>query len=153
MNNKEFVLETMESLGLSLATNLQASADEMTGTELYEAEDYIPDFAEAVKRKNMLERSIGFTCKSSAGRVVRLIQPYDSDIYTGEPEEYPALWGFKWSKDPRKALPFIALSTSPYMIDDCCLDNNEAYASTIDNNVYAPHDYPQGWKKCEQEND
>ena len=32
----------------------------------------------------------GFVCKSSAGRVVRLLQPYDSNIYTGEPEELPA---------------------------------------------------------------
>ena len=64
----------MQGLGLSMATNLQAVADVMTGTELYDKEDYIPDFVAACELKNMLDRDIGFTCKSSAGRVVRLLQ-------------------------------------------------------------------------------
>ena len=149
MTNKEFVLETFEGLGLTMATNLQMSADEMTGTELYDKEEYIPEFAEAIARKNMMEREIGFTCKSPAGRVVRLLQKYDSTIYPNDPEELPAQWGFKWSTDPSKALPFIALSTSPYMIGDCCLDDG-VYRSTIDYNVYSPHDYPQGWEKIEE---
>lgn len=145
LTNKEFVLESMTNFGKAQAEVIQTKADDMTGTELYDKEDFIPDFAEAVKKKNMINRSIGFTCKSSAGRVVRLLQPYDSDIYTQEPEELPAQWGFKWSTDPNKALPFIALSTSPYMKDDCCTENDEIYRSKIDNNVFSPTDYPQGW--------
>ena len=140
----------MQGLGLSMATNLQAVADVMTGTELYDKEDYIPDFVAACELKNMLDRDIGFTCKSSAGRVVRLLQKYDSTIYTAEPEELPAQWGFKWSTDPAKALPFIALSTSPYMTGDCCTENGGIYRSKIDNNVFAPSAYPQGWDKIEE---
>lgn len=140
----------MANFGKAQAEVIQTKADDMTGTQLYDKEDFIPDFAEAVKKKNMINRSIGFTCKSSAGRVVRLLQPYDSDIYTQEPEELPAQWGFKWSTDPSKALPFIALSTSPYMIGDCCTENGDVYRSKIDNNVFAPSAYPQGWDKIEE---
>ena len=147
MTNKELVLETIMGLGLQMATNLQDEADAMTGTELYQREDYIPDFDEAIKRKNMLDREIGFTCKSPAGRVVRLLQKYDSTIYTQTPEELPAQWGFKWSKDPAHALPFVAISTSPYMIGDCCTDAEKTFRSLIDNNVWSPTEYPQGWEE------
>lgn len=136
-----------------MAESLQTDAANMTGTELYAAEDYIPDFAAAVAKKNMLERKAGmtdgFVCRSSAGRVVRLIQNYDSSIYTQEPEDLPAQWGFVWSTDPEKALPFIAISTSPYMTGDCCTENDIVYRSTIDNNVWAPSAYPQGWEVAE----
>ena len=143
----------MRKSGKAVAESLQTDAANMTGTELYAAEDYIPDFAAAVAKKNMLERKAGmtdgFVCRSSAGRVVRLIQNYDSDVYTQEPEDLPAQWGFVWSTDPEKALPFIAISTSPYMTGDCCTENDIVYRSTIDNNVWAPSAYPQGWEVAE----
>lgn len=123
MTEKEFVLETMRATGKAAAQQVQERAPEMTGTELYAEEQYIPDFAAAVAAKNMLERKAGekdgFVCKSTAGRVVRLIQNYDSSIYTQEPEELAAQWGFVWSTDPKKALPFISLSRSPYNTGDC----------------------------------
>lgn len=136
----------MAEYGKAQAEAVQSKADNMTGTELYKKEGFIPDFKAACAVKNMSERSIGFVCKSTAGRVVRLLQPYDSDIFPAEPEELPAQWGFKWSKDPKKALPFIALSTSPYDTGDCCTENDVVYRSLIDFNVYAPSDYPQGWE-------
>ncbi len=141
----------MANFGKAQAEVIQTKADDMTGTELYDKEDYIPDFAAACELKNMLERNIGFTCKSSAGRVVRLLQKYDSTIYPQEPEELPAQWGFKWSTDPKKALPFVAISTSPYMKDDCCTENGNVYKSEIDN-VFAPSAYPAGWTLYEEVN-
>lgn len=149
MTDKEFVLQTMKEAGLARAQTLQAQATDMTGTELYAAEDFIPDFQAACKLKNMLERTAGFVCRSSAGRVVKLLQPYDSTTYTQEPEELPAQWGFQWSTDPEKALPFVAMSTSPYMTGDCCTEGGKTYRSTIDNNVWAPSGYPQGWEEVE----
>lgn len=153
MTDREFVLDAMRKSGKAVAESIQTDAANMTGTELYAAEDYIPDFAAAVAKKNMLERKAGmtdgFVCRSSAGRVVRLIQNYDSSIYTQEPEDLPAQWGFVWSTDPEKALPFIAISTSPYMTGDCCTENDIVYRSTIDNNVWAPSAYPQGWEVAE----
>jgi hypothetical protein len=77
---------------------------------------------------------------------VKLLQPYDSTIFTGEPEELPAQWGFVWSNDPAKAKPFVAISTSPYMKGNCCSEEGEVFRSLIDNNVHAPSAYPQGWE-------
>lgn len=144
-SDKEFVLDAMQRIGKTIAQNIQSRAAEMTGTELYAEEDYIPDFAAACALKNMLERTAGFVCRSSAGRVVKLLQPYDSSIYTAEPEELPAQWGFVWSDDPYKAKDFVALSTSHYMTGNCAAEGGYVYRSNIDNNVWAPSGYPQGW--------
>ena len=146
MTDKEFVLDTMQRAGLAQAQTLQAKASGMTGTELYAQDGYIPEFQAAKAAKNMLERTAGFVCRSAAGRVVRLIQPYDSTIYAQEPEELPAQWGFAWSTDPNKALPFIELATSPYMTGDCCTEGGHVWRSTMDNNVWAPSGYPDGWE-------
>ena len=132
--------------GRRQALYLQSRSPEMTGTELYAEDGNIPSFLAAKATMNMLDRPAGFVCKSTAGRVVRLIQNYDSDIYTQEPEELPAQWGFVWSDDPAKAKPFIAMSTSPYMAGNCCTENGITYRSTIDNNVWAPSAYPAGWE-------
>ena len=147
--DKELVLQAMREYGRSKAAQLQEASAEMTGTELYAQEQYIPDFQAARATQNMMTRNAGrengFVCRSTAGRVVRLLQPYDSTIYTDEPEALPAQWGFVWSTDPRKALPFVALATSPYMTGDCCTDGGKVWRSTIDNNVWAPTAYPKGW--------
>lgn len=149
MTNKEFVLETMKRSGKLAAQNIQDKSGTMTGTELNAETAYIPDFAAACAKMNMLNRPVGFVCKSSAGRVVKLLQVYDSTIYTQEPEELPAQWGFVWSDDPAHALPFIALSTSPYMKGNCCTENDVVYRSLIDNNVWQPSAYPAGWEAVE----
>ena len=138
MTNQEYVLETMKRSGRLAAQAVQAKAAEMTGTELNAEDAYIPRFRAACAKMNMLERSVGFVCKSTAGRVVRLLQPYDSTIYTQEPEELPAQFGFVWSTDPAKALPFIALSTSPYNTGDCCTHEGKVWRSGQDGNVWAP---------------
>ena len=141
-NDKEYVLDTMRKAGLSAAEDVQARSPEMSGTELYAVEDYIPDFQAAKAATNMLNRKAGqtdgFVCRSSAGRVVRLIQNYDSDVYTQEPEDLLAQWRFVWSTDPTKALPFIELSTSPYNTDDCCTDAGHVWRSGQDNNTWRP---------------
>lgn len=147
MTNKEFVLAFMRQNGQTAALDLQKRSGDMTGTQLNAESEYIPDFVDAKATCNMLHRAAGFICKSSAGRVVKLLQPYDSDIFAAEPEELPAQWGFVWSTDPVKALPFVAISTSPYMIGDCCTENGKAYKSKIDNNVWSPSSYPAGWEE------
>lgn len=141
-----FILEKMRAQGKIDAIALQAISREMSGTELNAQTDIIPEFIAAVKVKNMLDRPTGFVCKSSAGRVVALLQPYDSNIYTQEPEELPAQWRFKWSTDPAKALPFVKMATSPYNTGDCCTWEGVVKRSTIDNNVFSPAEHPQGWE-------
>lgn len=146
MTSRERVLARERQRGLEAAQLLQSRAADLTGTELYANEDRLPDFAAAVEAKNMLDRPLGFTCISPEGRVVRLLQLYDSTVYPQPPEALPAQWGFKWSTDPGKALPFAALSTSPYNRGDCCTEGGQTWRSTMDNNVHAPSAYPQGWE-------
>ena len=147
LNNRDFVLESMKRYGKAAAQVVQNHAAGMTGTELNGEAAYIPSFAAACRKMNMLQRSVGFVCKSSAGRVVKLLQVYDSGVYTQEPEELPAQWGFVWSNNPAHALPFVAISTSPYMKGNCCTEGEKVYRSLMDNNVYAPSAYPQGWEE------
>lgn len=149
MTNKELVLETMMRYGKFLAQNVQSKSAEMSGTELNAEANYIPDFKIACEKMNMLDRPVGFVCKSPSGRVVKLLQVYDSTIYTGEPETLPAQWGFVWSDNPAHALPFISLSTSPYMKGNVCSENDVVYRSKFDNNVWAPSAYPDGWEAVE----
>ena len=147
MTSKERVLKREYDRGRTAAQEVQERAPNMTGTELNAVDDRIPRFKAAVEKMNMLQRPAGFVCKSSAGQVVRLLQPYDSSIYTAEPEELSAQWGFVWSDDPAKALPFISLATSPYNTGNCCTENGKTYRSKIDGNIRAPSAYPAGWEE------
>ena len=145
--SNQLYFDAMREKGRADAADLQSRSASMDGTALYAEENKIPDFTAACKTMNMLLRPVGFVCRSSAGRVVKLLQAYDSMIYTQEPEELPAQWGFAWSTDPDKALPFIEIATSPYMKGNCCTEGGKIYRSTMDNNVFAPSSYPQGWEE------
>ena len=151
MTSKERVLQRERDRGRMAAQAVQEASPTMTGTELNAADDRIPRFSEAVKHKNMLNRKAGqedgFVCRSSAGRVVRLIQAYDSDVFAGEPEDLPAQFRFVWSHDPAKAQPFIASSTSYYNTGDCCLNKaGQAVRSKIDVNTFDPDVNPEFWE-------
>ncbi len=150
MTNKEYVLETLKRSGKLVAEAVQKDAQDMSGTMLNREDMYIPDFKAAVARMNMLERPAGFICKTTAGRIVKLIQPYDSDIFKDEPENLTAQFGFVWSTEPEKARPFIAAATSPYMKGDCCEQDGKVFRSKIDNNVFSPEGYPDGWERAEK---
>ena len=79
--SKQIYFDAMKEKGKLDATDLQTRSAGMTGTELYAEDGKIPSFAAAVARKNMLERKVGFVCRSTAGRVVKLLQNYDSTVY------------------------------------------------------------------------
>lgn len=149
MTDKEFVFDTMRKYGKIAAQQVQSNSANMTGTELNAEVDYIPSFKSAVAKDNMLNRKAGqvdgFVCKSSAGRVVKLIQNYDSETYTQEPEELPAQWRFVWSTNPKHALPFIELATSPYATNDCCTYSGHVWRSGQDGNVWAPGSVGVKW--------
>lgn len=144
--SKQIYFDAMKEKGKHDAADFQTRSAAMSGTEMYAEEEKIPSFQAAVAKKNMLERPVGFVCKSSAGRVVKLLQVYDSTAYTQEPEELSAQWGFKWSTDPKKALPFIALSTSPYMTGDCCTHEGHVWRSGQDTNTWAPGTTGVSWE-------
>lgn len=144
MTSREYVLDMMQRIALAAAQSLQTRAAELTGAEVYAEQSAAPDFD---PEKQYLNYKAGFVCRSPSGRMVRLVQPYDSTVYTQTPEELPAQWGFYWSQNPEDALPFVAISTSPYMTGDCCTENGVVYRSTIDNNSLPPGEYPQGWEE------
>lgn len=154
-DNKAFVLDTMRKFGESAARDLQSRAPEMTGTEIYGESGFLPAFNAA---KQYLNYKAGYVCRSAAGRAVRLLQPYDSTIYTQQPEELQAQWGFYWSQNPADALPFVALSTSPYNTKDCCTypvdaeglpsaegEEIHVFRSGQDGNVWAPGSVGVKW--------
>lgn len=146
MTSKDRVLAREYQRGLADAQALQTKAPSMTGTALYNAGDRLPEFAAACAKANMMTRTAGFVCRSPSGRVVRLLQPYDSTIYTQDPEDLPAQWGFAWSTNPKHALPFIALATSPYSKGDCCTQDGHVWRSGQDNNVWAPGTTGVSWE-------
>ena len=143
MTDKELVLTTMRKYGKAVAENLQERVPEMNGTEIIAEEEFLPDFDPARKYLNY---PAGYVCKSALGNAVKLIQPYDSTIYTQQPEELSAQWGFYWSTDPKKAKPFVAISTSPYMTGDCCTNNGHVWKSGQDNNVWEPGTVGVNWE-------
>lgn len=154
MTDKELVLRVLQDYSRDKAVALQADQINMTGTELYAQEQYIPDFQAAKAAMNMSQRKVGendgFLCRSTAGHVVRLIGSYDSDVWPGEPEELPAQWKFVWSKDPKKVRPFVSISTSPYNTDECCIYPAEdgvdhVYRSGQDGNVWPPRTVNIQW--------
>lgn len=148
--NPETRNKAMYDAGRAAAIALQGKSSTMDGTKLNAATGDIPDFQSAKSVQNMLNRRAGkkdgFVCRSSAGRVVRLIQAYDSDTYPDEPEDLPAHWGFVWSHDPAHALPFISLATSPFMTGDVCSVGGAVYRSNRDNNVWSPETNPEFWE-------
>ncbi|MDO4280803.1 MAG: hypothetical protein Q4C56_04150 [Peptococcaceae bacterium] len=146
MNNTLYT-DAMREKGRADAADLQERSASMDGTALYAESEKIPSFAAACAAMNMLQRPVGFVCRSSAGRVVRLLQVYDSTIYTDEPEQLPAQWGFVWSTDPAKALPFVSIATSPYGKGDCCTEGGKVWRSKQDNNVWSPAEHPDGWEE------
>ena len=136
MTDKELVLQVLQDYSRDKAVALQADQVNMKAA------------------MNMSQRKVGendgFLCRSTAGHVVRLIGSYDSDVWPGEPEELPAQWKFVWSKDPKKARPFVAISTSPYNTDECCIYPAEdgvdhVYRSGQDGNVWPPRTVNIQW--------
>lgn len=149
---KNIFLSIIEEKGKEDAKLLQEQASSMTDTEIIANSYRIPKFKHDVQYLNY---KAGFVCQTDQGNVVKLLQPYDSTIYTQEPEELPAQWGFYWSTDPETAKPFISISTSPYYKNSCCTIENEGarmktvYRSKIDNNVWSPLTNPEYWEEVE----
>ena len=77
----------------------------------------------------------------------------DNNVWS--PDDYPAGWELISQPEPEpEPEPTIPEWTqpdagSPYMIGDRVTFNGSVYESIIDNNVWSPADYPQGWTLIE----
>lgn len=149
---KSEVLALAKRVGAEDSADLQARASTMDGTALIAEEAKIISFEAAKRNANMLTRERGFVCVYD-GQVYQLDQPYDSDTYPGTPDTLPAQWSLKHTKEPERAKPFVDYNTSRsmYMTGDCCVYNGHVWRSTIDNNVWTPTAYPQGWASVNAE--
>lgn len=146
-DSKTFVLEHMKKIGIEAAAALQAEAPELDGTAIIDRESDIPDFDPA---KQYLNWAAGSVVRDN-DQVWKLLQPYDSTIYTDKPENLRTQWGICHTKDPAKAKPYIEPlgQSGVYMKDECCKVGDDVYKSLIDNNVWEPTSYPAGWEKVE----
>ena len=149
MESKTFVLEKMKAIGLQAATALQEQALDLTGTQIIDREADIPEFDPAVQYLNWTAKAV----VRDNDQVWQLLQPYDSTVYTDRPENLRAQWGLCHTKNPKKTKPYVEPqgTSGVYMKDECCVQNDVIYVSTIDNNVWPPDQYPAGWKKYEEE--
>lgn len=145
MWNDPFFEKFMSRVARMLSREYQRLAPTMTSEEIIEDQEFFPMFNP--DRHQYLDKSVGYVCRTLKGNVVHLLQPYDSTICKEEPENLSEKWGFYWSKDPNKATEFVKTATSPYSIGDCCMENGDVYRSVIDDNMYAPSEYEQGWVK------
>lgn len=139
----EFVLKVFKEYGRNVAESFEQRAASMTDDEIVENQQFYPSFN---PDKQYLNYSSGYICISPSGNVVKLLQPYNSTIYTQDPEDLPAQWGFLWPTNPKYAKPFVALSTSPYMENDCCTYNGHVYRSGMNNNVWPPGTTGISWE-------
>ena len=145
MKNQELVLDVMRAQGKSDALDLRARAAELDGTAVIAEEAKAPAWDSG---KDYSSWSVGAPV-TDAGQVYKLIQPHNASHYPDTtPATLPALWSVCHTKDPNKAKPYMAPDgqSGMYMTDECCTDEGHVWRSKVDNNVWAPNGYPDGWE-------
>jgi len=130
--------------GRRQALGLQSRAPGMTGTEVIAEEDHVPAWDE---KKDYTSWEAGWPV-ADEGQVWLLLQPHNAADYTGRPASLRALWGLAHTTDPARAKPFVEPygTSGVYMTGECCTDNGGIYRSKINNNIWAPSAYPEGWE-------
>lgn len=144
MNSKERVLQRERERGRADALDLATRAADMTGTEIIVEESKVPQWREDADYSACV---IGSPV-SYNGQVYTLLQPHNAANYPDtNPETLPALWSITHTKDPKRAKPYLTPNgtSGMYMIDECCTESEHVYQSKIDNNVWEPSGYPDGW--------
>lgn len=154
MTSKEIVLNAMRSLGRADAENLLLRIPDMTDTEIINEEEKIPRYDNG---KDYSGYTANVFCVRDEDQVWVLLQPYNASHYPNtRPSGLRAMWGLKHTKNPLKAKPYVAPhgTSGLYMKDECYIDDDGAiWISLVDNNPYSAEEYPQNWKKPEEEND
>lgn len=149
MTDKEYVLSIMRRFGKQAAEELRSRADTMTGTELLDEEDYIPEFNAG---KDYTTSPKGTPVKVGE-QVYKLVIPHNPSHYPGTtPETNRTLWEISHTKNPAKTKPFIepAGTSGMYYIGEVCAEGGKTYKSLADNNVYSPSAYPQNWEEISE---
>ena len=145
MKNQELVLDVMRAQGKADALDLRARAAELDGTAVIAEEVKAPAWDSG---KDYSSWPVGAPV-TDARQVYKLLQPHNASHYPDTtPATLPALWSVCHTKDPSKAKPYLAPNgtSGMYMTDECCTDEGYVWRSKVDNNVWAPSGYPDGWE-------
>lgn len=147
MDNKTLILNAMKSAGAADASAIAAKSvsGEADGTVLIAAEEQIPTW----RQRDYTDVPIG-TPYRYGDQVYKLWQAHDA---TNQPDWTPdqavSLWDICHTTDPAKAKPYVAPqgTRGMYQTGDVCTEGGKLYRSTMENNVWEPSAYPQGWKE------
>lgn len=148
MTSKDLILDVMRAQGTADALDLRGRAAEMDGTGIIAEESKAPAFDPT---KDYTGWPMGAPVVDD-GQVYKLLQPYNASTWPDQrPADLPALWSICHTKDPDRAKPYLAPNgtSGMYMTGECCTEGGSVYRSTIDDNVWRPSEYPQGWEAAQ----
>lgn len=145
----DFILNAMRTAGAADASAIAAKSvsGEADSTVLIAAEEQIPTW----RQRDYTDVPIGTPYKY-ADQVYKLWQAHDA---TNQPDWTPdqavSLWDICHTTDPAKAKPYVAPqgTRGMYQTSEVCTEGGIIYSSTIDNNVWQPSAYPQGWEEID----
>ena len=146
MNAQEIVLSVMREQGRADAQSLRERANALDGTAVIAQEQAVPPFDAT---KDYTSWPPGAPVLDD-GQVYKLIQLYNAADHPGtRPGDLPALWSICHTRDPACAKPYLPPNgtSGMYMSGECCTEGGKTYRSKIDNNVWPPSGYPDGWEE------
>lgn len=144
--NKDVVLAMFRENGKRDALDLRSRAKDMDGTAIIAEDQKIPAWDGT---KDYSAFPVGAPVAFN-GNVFGLLQPHNAAHYPdANPENSPALWSVKHTKDPAKAKPWLAPhgTSGMFMLYECCTDAGKTWRSARDNNPYSPTDYAEWWEE------
>lgn len=145
----DFILNAMRTAGAADASAIAAKSvsGEADGTVLIASEEQIPTW----RQRDYTDVPIGTPYKYG-DQVYKLWQAHDA---TNQPDWTPdkavSLWDICRTTDPAKAKPYVTPqgTRGMYQTGDVCTEGGKLYRSTMENNVWEPSAYPQGWEEID----
>lgn len=146
--NEELSLSEVGIGSLEEATQLRQELNEITSSMTDE---------EATERSILFPKwqiGINYTVNTRVrygGRIFKVLQAHTS-IADWTPSRAPSLFAEVLTSETGEPQEWVQPSaTNPYLTGDKVIYNGQVYESLIDNNVWSPSDYPQGWQLLEEE--
>lgn len=149
MDSRDFIMTAMHTAGAADASAIAAKSisGEADGAALIAAEEQIPTW----RQRDYTDVPIGTPYKYG-DQVYKLWQAHDA---TNQPDWTPdkavSLWDICHTTDPAKAKPYVTPQGTwgMYQTGDVCTEGGKLYRSTMENNVWEPSAYPQGWEEID----
>ena len=147
MTNKDFILNLHKKQGYNDAIALRQKAVDklITDTEIIDNEECVPDWN---NDKDYTDTPIGAPVAAD-GQIYALLQPHNASYYPNtHPSTLQSLWRVKHTKNPLKAKPYVApTSTSDmYLVGECMLWTDGQVYRALRGTVYSPEEYADDWE-------